>query len=123
MYFKQCYCTCISVGFSVIKELTVEVEPPIAPKSEDVEVSTNGASTEKEDNKGDKSAAAAAAVEKAVEPEATQSNSKPESAKSPPVSPVKNREDGSAYEHDNKQSGTNDVSPRATESIRYIYCF
>lgn len=82
-------------------------------------MSTNGASTEKEDTKGDKSAA----VEKAVEPEATKSNSKPESAKSPPVSPVKNREDGSTDETDKKQSGTNDISPRATESIRYIFCF
>nr|CAB3471517.1 unnamed protein product [Digitaria exilis] len=100
-------------GFSIIKELTVETEPPIAPKSEDPKVSTNGASTEKEDTKGDKSAA----VEKAVEPEATKSNSKPESAKSPPVSPVKNREDGSTDETDKKQSGTNDISPRATESI------
>ncbi|OEL35620.1 hypothetical protein BAE44_0003361 [Dichanthelium oligosanthes] len=106
-------------GFSIIKELTVEVEPPIVPKSqptvEDVKVSTNGASTEKEDNKGDKSAAAA--VEQAVEPEATPSNGKPESAKSPPASPFKNRADGSTDEPDKKQSGTNDVSPRATESI------
>ncbi|XP_066370532.1 uncharacterized protein [Miscanthus floridulus] len=103
-------------GFSIIKELTVEVEPPIAPKSqptEDVKASINGASTEKEDNKGDKSAAAA---EQAVEPETTPSNIKPESAKSPPVSPVKNKEDGSD-ERDKKQSGTNDISPRATESI------
>ncbi|CAN6173693.1 unnamed protein product [Urochloa humidicola] len=106
-------------GFSIIKELTVEVEPPIVPKqpaAEDVKVATNGASTEKEDNKGDKSNAAAA-VEQAVESEATPSSSKPESAKSPPVSPVKNRDDGSTDEPDKKQSGPNDVSPRTTESV------
>ena len=117
-----CCSACIFPGFSIIKELTVEVEPPIAPKSqptEDVKASINGASTEKEDNKGDKSAAAA---EQAVEPETTPSNIKPESAKSPPVSPVKNKEDGSD-ERDKKQSGTNDISPRATESIRYRFCF
>ena len=122
LYFKLFYPTCISPGFSIIKELTVEVDPSILPKSqptvEDVKVSTNGTSTEKED-KGDKSGAAAA--EQAVEPEATPSKSKPESAKSPPVSPVKNREDGSTDEPDKKQSGTNDVSPRATESIRYLF--
>ena len=110
LYFKLCYSTCISPGFSIIKELTVEVDPSILPKSqptvEDVQVSTNGTST---------------AVEQAVEPEATPSKSKPESAKSPPVSPVKNREDGSTDEPDKKQSGTNDVSPRATESIRYLF--
>jgi hypothetical protein len=123
LYFKLCYSTCISPGFSIIKELTVEVDPSILPKSqptvEDVKVSTNGTSTEKEDNKGDKSGAAAA--EQAIEPEATPSKSKPESAKSPPVTPVKNREDGSTDEADKKQSGTNDVSPRATESIRYLF--
>ncbi|AQK83069.1 Calcium-binding EF hand family protein [Zea mays] len=107
-------------GFSIIKELTVEVEPPVVPKSqptvEDVKVSTNGASTEKEDNKFAKSTAAAA-VEQAVEPEAIPSNSKLESTKSPPVSPVKNRDDGSTDELDTKQSGPNDVLPRATESV------
>lgn len=77
-----------------------------------------GISTENEDNKGDESAAV---VEKAVEPEAAQSNSEPESAKSPPIGPVKNREDGSPDEPDKKQSGTNDASPRASESIRYTY--
>lgn len=115
-----CCSACIYPGFSIIKELTVEVEPPIAPKSQPTEdAKANGASTEKEDSKGDKSAAA----EQAVEPETTPSNSKPESAKSPPVSPVKNKEDGSTDERDKKQSGTNDVSPRATESIRYRSCF
>ncbi|KAG2608653.1 hypothetical protein PVAP13_4NG338600 [Panicum virgatum] len=107
-------------GFSIIKELTVEVDPSILPKSqptvEDVQVSTNGTSTEKEDNKGDKSGAAA--VEQAVEPEATPSKSKPDSAKSPPVSPVKSREDGSTDEPDKKQSGTNDMSPRESISNR-----
>ena len=121
LYFKLCYSTCISPGFSIIKELTVEVDPSILPKSqptvEDVQVSTNGTSTEKEDNKGDKSGAAA--VEQAVEPEATPSKSKPDSAKSPPVSPVKSREDGSTDEPDKKKSGTNDMSPR--ESIRYLF--
>ena len=120
LYFKLFYPTCISPGFSIIKELTVEVDPSILPKSqptvEDVQVSTNGTSTEKED-KGNKSGAAAA--EQAVEPEATPSKSKPESAKSPPVSPVKSREDGSTDEPDKKQSGTNDMSPR--ESIRYLF--
>ncbi|XP_062229893.1 uncharacterized protein LOC133927443 [Phragmites australis] len=105
-------------GFSIIKELTVEVEPPIVQKSqptfEDGNVFTNGASTEKEDNKSDKSAAAA---EQAVETEATPSNSKPEPAKTPPVSAVKNKEDGYTDEPNKKQSETNDVSPRATESI------
>uniref|UniRef100_A0A804PDS2 Calcium-binding EF hand family protein n=1 Tax=Zea mays TaxID=4577 RepID=A0A804PDS2_MAIZE len=104
-------------GFSIIKELTVEVEPPVVAKSqptEDVKASSNGASTEKEDNKGDKSAAA---VEQVVKPETAPSNIKPESAKSPPVSPVKNKEDG-PDEHDKKQSGTNDVSPRESISNR-----
>lgn len=101
------------------------MEPPIVPKSqptvEDVKVSTNGASTEKEDKKGDKSTAAD--VEQEVDSEATLSNDKPESVKSPPVSPVKNREDNSTDESDKKQSGTNDISPRATESVRYVLCF
>ena len=123
LYFKLCCSAYTSPGFSIIKELTVEVEPPVVPKSqptvEDVKVSTNGASTEKEDNKFAKSTAAAA-VEQAVEPEAIPSNSKLESTKSPPVSPVKNKEDG-PDEHDKKQSGTNDVSPR--ESIRYRLYF
>jgi epidermal growth factor receptor substrate 15 len=115
-----CCSACIYPGFSIIKELTVEVEPPAVAKSqptEDVKASSNGASTEKEDNKGDKSAAA---VEQVVKPETAPSNIKPESAKSPPVSPVKNKEDG-PDEHDKKQSGTNDVSPR--ESIRYRLYF
>jgi hypothetical protein len=126
LYFKLCCSAYTSPGFSIIKELTVEVEPPVVPKSqptvEDVKVSTNGASTEKEDNKFAKSTAAAA-VEQAVEPEAIPSNSKLESTKSPPVSPVKNRDDGSTDELDTKQSGPNDVLPRATESVRYIFCF
>ncbi|XP_062234018.1 uncharacterized protein LOC133931198 isoform X2 [Phragmites australis] len=107
-------------GFSIIKELTVEVEPPIVQKSqptvEDGKVSTDGTSTEKEDNKSDKSSAAAAA-EQAVETKTTPSNSKLESAKSPPFSPVKNKEDGYTDEPDKKQFGTNDVSPHAAESI------
>ncbi|GJM97380.1 hypothetical protein PR202_ga14303 [Eleusine coracana subsp. coracana] len=105
-------------GFSIIKELTVEVEPPIVQKSqpsvEDAKVSTNGSSTDKEDVKSDKSATAA---EQASKPEAAPSDGKPNSTKSPPVSPVKNKEDGYTDEPDKKQSGTNDVSPRATESI------
>ncbi|KAK3134626.1 hypothetical protein QOZ80_6AG0551480 [Eleusine coracana subsp. coracana] len=105
-------------GFSIIKELTVEVEPPIVQKSqpsvEDAKVSMNGASTDKEDVKSDKSAIAA---EQASKPEAAPSDGKPNSTKSPPVSPVKNKEDGYTDEPDKKQSGTNDASPRATESI------
>ncbi|TVU07526.1 hypothetical protein EJB05_40884 [Eragrostis curvula] len=104
-------------GFSIIKELTVEVEPPIVQKSqptvEDSKVSTNGASADKEDTKSDKSAAA----EQADKLEATPTDSKPKSTKSPPVSPVKNKEDGYTDEPDKKQPGTNNVSPRATESI------
>ncbi|KAL6873971.1 hypothetical protein ACP4OV_014053 [Aristida adscensionis] len=107
-------------GFSIIKELTVEVEPPIVQKSqpgvEDRKVSTDGTSTEKEDTKSDKSATTTAAAEQSVEPEATPSNGKPESAKSPPVSPIKNSKDSHIDEPDKKQFA-NDVSPRAAESI------
>jgi epidermal growth factor receptor substrate 15 len=90
------------------------VEPPVVQKSlppvEDGKVSTNGASTEKEVDKSDKSAAA-------------EQPGKPKSTKSPPVSPVKNKEDGYTDEPDKKQSVTNDASPRATESIRYAFFF
>ncbi|KAL6603353.1 hypothetical protein ACP70R_043714 [Stipagrostis hirtigluma subsp. patula] len=108
-------------GFSIIKELTVEVEPPIVlksqPSGEDGKVSTDGTSTEKEENKSDKSATAStAASEQTVEPEATPSNGKPESAKSPPVSPVKNTKDSHGDEPDKKKFA-NDVSPGAAESI------
>jgi hypothetical protein len=123
LYFKLHYCTCIPPGFSIIKELTVEVEPPIVQKSlppvEDGKVSTNGASTEKEDGKSDKSAVA----EEPGKPGAAPSDSKPKFTKSPLVSPVKNKEDGYTDEPDKKQSVTNDASPRATESIRYAFFF
>ncbi|KAG8074541.1 hypothetical protein GUJ93_ZPchr0006g40618 [Zizania palustris] len=107
-------------GFSIIKELTVEVEPPVVkeshPTAEDGKVSINGpsaaTSTEKEDVRSDKSAG-----EQTVEPEAAPSNSKVVSAKSHPVSPVKNAKDGHTAEPDKKQSGTNDTSSRATEGI------
>ncbi|BAF20558.1 uncharacterized calcium-binding protein C800.10c [Oryza sativa Japonica Group] len=109
-------------GFSTIKELTVEMEPPVVQKDqptvEDSKVSTNGpsapTSTEKEDSRGDKSAAAS---EQTVEPDATPSDSKTVAAKSPPVSPVKNTKDGHSDERDKKQSGTNDTSSRAIESV------
>ncbi|CAM0908559.1 unnamed protein product [Alopecurus aequalis] len=94
-------------GFSIIKELTVEVEPPPVqenhPAVENGKVSSNGASTEKEDNKSDKTAASA---EQTVQPEATGSGS-----------PAKKAKDGQSDEPDKKQSGTNDDSPRAADSI------
>uniref|UniRef100_A0A453TBZ3 Calcium-binding protein n=1 Tax=Aegilops tauschii subsp. strangulata TaxID=200361 RepID=A0A453TBZ3_AEGTS len=104
-------------GFSIIKELTVEVEPPAVKEShptvEDGKVSSNGVSTatstEKEDSKTDKTAAA----EQTVEPEATGSNGKAELAKNPPVSPAKKAKDG----HTNEPSVTNADSPRAADSI------
>lgn len=100
------------------------MEPPVVQKDqptvEDSKVSTNGpsapTSTEKEDSRGDKSAAAS---EQTVEPDATPSDSKTVAAKSPPVSPVKNTKDGHSDERDKEQSGTNDTSSRAIESVRY----
>ncbi|KAG8093730.1 hypothetical protein GUJ93_ZPchr0012g21147 [Zizania palustris] len=111
-------------GFSIIKELTVEVEPPVVKEShptvEDGEVSTNGpsadTSTEKEDSRSDKSVTVAA-VGQPVEPEVTPSNSKSASAKDPPDSPAKNAKDGYTDEPDKKQSVTNDTASRATESV------
>ncbi|KAL5223561.1 hypothetical protein ABZP36_010200 [Zizania latifolia] len=111
-------------GFSIIKELTVEVEPPVVKEShptvEDGEVSTNGpsaaTSTEKEDSRSDKSVTVAAGGQ-TVEPEVTPSNSKAASAKDPPDSPVKNAKDGHTVEPDKKQSVTNDTASRATESV------
>ncbi|KAK1613428.1 hypothetical protein QYE76_037101 [Lolium multiflorum] len=95
-------------GFSIIKELTVEVEPPPVQEShpavEDGKVSSNGASTEKEDNKSDKTVA-----EQTIEPEVSGSDSKSELAKAHPVSPAKHSD-----EPDKKQSVTNDDSPRST---------
>jgi epidermal growth factor receptor substrate 15 len=89
------------------------VEPPAVQEShpgvEDGKVSSNGASTEKEDNKSDKTAA-----EQKIEPEVTGSDSKAELAKAPPVSPAKKANDGHSDEPDKKQSGTNDDSPRST---------
>jgi epidermal growth factor receptor substrate 15 len=113
----------MSPGFSIIKELTVEVEPPAVQKSqppvEDVKVSTNGPLTEKEEDNNDK----AAAAEQPGNPESAPSDSKSKSTKSPPVSPVKNKEDGYTDEPDKKQSVTNGISPCATETIRYAICF
>jgi epidermal growth factor receptor substrate 15 len=120
---KLCYTTCMSPGFSILKELTVEVESPAVQKSqppvEDVKVSTSGALTEKEDGNSDK----AAAAEQPGNPESAPSDSKSKSTKSPPVSPVKNKEDGYTDEPDKKQSVTNGISPCATETIRYAICF
>uniref|UniRef100_A0A0D9WUD1 Uncharacterized protein n=1 Tax=Leersia perrieri TaxID=77586 RepID=A0A0D9WUD1_9ORYZ len=109
-------------GFSIIKELTVEVEPRVVqenqPTVEDSKVSTNGpsaaTSTEKEDSRGDKSVTVS---EQTAEPDATPSNSKASAAKSPPVSPVKNTKDDHTDDRDKKQSGTNDTSSHAAESV------
>ena len=90
--------------------------PPVQenhPAVENGKVSSNGASTEKEDNKSDKTAPAA---EQTVEPEATGSDSK-----FPADSPAKKAKDGHSDEADKKQSGTNDDSPRATDSLRYRF--
>lgn len=97
------------------------MEPPAVKEShptvEDGKVSSNGVSTatstEKEDSKTDKTAAA----EQTVEPEATGSNGKAELAKNPPVSPAKKAKDV----HTNEPSGTNADSPRAADSIRYKF--
>ncbi|XP_006656521.1 epidermal growth factor receptor substrate 15-like 1 [Oryza brachyantha] len=104
-------------GFSIIKELTVEVDPPVVQKNqptvEDSKVSSNGPSAptpaEKEDSKGNKSATAS---EQTVESDATPSDSKAVAAKSPPVSPVKNTKDGHT-----EQYGAIDTSSHATESV------
>ncbi|KQK16641.1 epidermal growth factor receptor substrate 15-like 1 [Brachypodium distachyon] len=107
-------------GFSIIKELTVEVEPPVVKESQttvaDGKDSSNGASTATSTEKEEKSDESATA-DQTVEHEATGSNSKAESAKGPSVSPAKSTKDGHTDEPDKKQSGTTDVSPRSADSI------
>jgi epidermal growth factor receptor substrate 15 len=93
------------------------VEPPPVQEShpavEDGKVSSNGASTEKEDNKSDKTVA-----EQTIEPEVSGSDSKSELAKAHPVSPAKHSD-----EPDKKQSVTNDDSPRSTRYNFFLFYF
>ncbi|KAG1361086.1 epidermal growth factor receptor substrate 15 [Cocos nucifera] len=110
-------------GFTIIKELTVEVENVVAPakpmpptsqndKTSKDEVSVVASSSDV-DNKIEKPSTA---TERMADNESTYARSEDGSAKSPPGSPGRNAFDNLSEENHLRQSGVHDISPRARES-------
>ncbi|XP_008813330.2 epidermal growth factor receptor substrate 15-like [Phoenix dactylifera] len=110
-------------GFTIIKELTVEVENVVAPAKPMPPTSQNDktskveapavASSSDVDNKIEKPSTP---TERMAESESTYAHSEDGSAKSPPGSPGRNAFDNLSEENHLTQSRVHDISPRARES-------
>ncbi|XP_010935314.1 uncharacterized protein [Elaeis guineensis] len=110
-------------GFTIIKELTVEVEnvvasaKPMPPTSQNDKTSKDEVSavtsSSDVDNKIEKPSTA---TERMAENESTYAHSEDGSAKSPPDSPGRNAFDNLSEENHLRWSGVHDISPHARES-------